>query len=116
MNTGLNWNVFVEDINARRIITFNIFEHGGFFNDCIRLAKEYGDDFPEFANQLRKSLAYFFWSKCEWEIVLSSWPPSDKIEEVKIDVYDQVMANWEAFLLYIQGNIDLLINVEASKG
>ena len=45
-----------------------------------------------------KILKYYFWSKAEWEVIISPWV-GGKIEqcEIKIDVYSQVKINWEAF-------------------
>lgn len=82
-----------------------------------------------FAPQLKSTLMYYFWSKCEYEIILTSWPPyltaaqckeikEDK-EEVKysktvnlevaekIDVYDQVINNWEPFIDYVWSNLQV---------
>lgn len=44
---------------------------------------------------------YWFWSKCEYEIVISPWVGRNKEEaEVKIDIYDQVMLNFNRFVDY----------------
>lgn len=43
---------------------------------------------------------YYFWSKCEWEIIISGWPPRDDFNDAKIDVYDQVKLNWDKFVDY----------------
>ena len=75
------------------------------------------------AEQLKSDLMYYFWSKSECEIILTSWPPdltSAQVEELrnskeatkycksvnletaeKIDIYDQIVNNWEPFILYI---------------
>ena len=102
----LEWNVFVENFNAQRIETYNIFDHGGFFKECqqylreaVVVKKQY--DRNELAEKIRRSLQYYFWSKCEWEIILSAWPPTDRVQPRKIDVYTQVMMNWDAFFTYI---------------
>ena len=47
------------------------------------------------------SLFYYYRSKCEWEVIVSSWPPSDRVPERKVDVYDQVMLNWDVFIGYV---------------
>lgn len=36
---------------------------------------------------------YRWWAKCEYEIIIQDWPKGK--EEVKLDVYDQVMMNLE---------------------
>ena len=54
-----------------------------------------------FAEALRRSLMYYFWSKCEWEVLISPWCGSKKNETIKVDVYWQVMNNWDHFLDYV---------------
>lgn len=96
----LVWNVIYHSVNADEIKTFNIFEHGGFRQDLQKLYKKYPDRM-EFARQLQRSLMYYFWSKCEWEILISPWCGSKKNEEIKVDVYWQIMNNWDRFLDYV---------------
>jgi len=38
-----------------------------------------------------KECRYQFWSRCEYEIIISSWP--NEINKKKIDVYDQIVLN-----------------------
>ena len=138
----MEWNVFRYDINKNKIDVFNIFNHGSFYKYTKKAIKEYkikGD----FAEQLRRELMYFFWSKAEHELVieitennrifLNPWCGCRNPEEVRIDVtddkkfdwkcfaeehinkqvyknkakiniYDQVMSNWEKFLDYVWDN------------
>jgi hypothetical protein len=42
-----------------------------------------------------------YWSKCEWEIIVGPWCGGRDTKEIKIDVFDQVMYNWEHFLEYV---------------
>ena len=44
---------------------------------------------------------YYFWSKAEWEIILSPWCGGRDTKDIKIDVYDQVMNNWDIFVDYV---------------
>ena len=128
------WNVYREDFNHRAIVEYNIFDHSSFAQDVNKLLKA---DIPqdEFAEQLKRSLMYWFWCKSEHEVVISSWPvyidkaELDRInteyEEYnnkwdhypykinvspdvgkKIDIYSQVMMNWEQFVEYIWSNKD----------
>lgn len=46
--------------------------------------------------RLDKMCMYYFWSKCEYEVIVSAWPPRDGSEE-KIDIYAQLRANWDIF-------------------
>lgn len=45
--------------------------------------------------------ANLYWSKCEWEIILSPWPPRDGEQDIKVDVYDQIKINWDHFVDYV---------------
>jgi len=46
--------------------------------------------------RLDRSCLYYFWSKCEYEVIVSAWPPREHSER-KIDIYTQLGANWEIF-------------------
>ena len=46
--------------------------------------------------QLDRLCMYYFWAKCEYEVIVSAWPPRDGSDK-KIDVYSQLKANWEQF-------------------
>ena len=125
----LKWYVYQHDFNGKKIETFNIFNHGRFREDVEKCLKKYKDK-DEFAQKLRSSLMYYFWSKSEWEVVITSWAPYITMSELdrlsaerektikeynrepyrlyvnpdvgeKIDVYDQVMNNWDVFVDYV---------------
>ena len=126
------WNVYREDFNNKAIVTYNIFDHGGFARDVKKLLEE-DITKDEFANQLKRSLMYWFWCKSEHEVVITSWPVYiDKTEldrinaeyeehnnkwghypykinvspdvGEKVSIYDQVMMNWHQFIEYVWGN------------
>lgn len=147
---NLVWNVMYEDWNARKIVVFNIFEHGGFFNDLLNIKKEMKKQFGKeneeiqsskeafafFEEKVARSLSYYYGSKSEWEVIVTSWPPYVENEEIdrlvqekaeriekwgnfyrtdvrlsvgtKIDVYIQVRMNWAHFIEYLWNNLDLL--------
>lgn len=126
------WNVYREDFNNRAIVTYNIFDHGGFARDVNELLKA-NVSRDEFAERLNRSLRYWFWCKSEHEVVITSWPVYiDKTEldrlnteyeeynnkwghdpyklniapEVseKVSIYDQVMMNWHCFVDMVWNN------------
>ena len=95
----LHWNVYTYDFNAKKIVIYDIFNHGTFEKELNEL--EYST-YEEFKENLKHLLMYYFWSKCEWEIILSAWPPTDDMKEAtKIDVYNQVLLNWDVFCDYV---------------
>ena len=65
----MKWNVFYHDINADEIRVINIFLHSGFRND-VEDHKGSCKTRDEFAEELRRSLSYWFRAKCEWEVLI----------------------------------------------
>lgn len=131
----LVWNIFNE--RNGEIFPVNLFEYNyKFLEDLLKIKKKYKDSFEEFANAVRDSLQYYYWSKSEYETVITSWPPYIEDEELnrlksekekriqengkfyraavnlnvgyKIDIYTQVMMNWDRFIYYIWDNKHLI--------
>lgn len=108
--------VKVYDVNSRRFKDYDVLKNR---EKDIKALKKKSRDKAEFALALRREFMWRYWSKCEWEciisrkdggIVLSSWVgPSGAVQvggefweafadhflekraEAKIDVYDQIM-------------------------
>lgn len=64
-----------------------------FWDEKKRLTKYTPDELIEI--ELRRKCMYYFWAKCEYEVIVTGWP--DTKTERKIDIYDQLDANWETF-------------------
>lgn len=99
----LEWYVYLEDINKRIIITYNVFNHYSFYEDLKKIIKKY-KTIEDFSKELKRICMYYFWSKCEYEIIITCWPKWDKFKEEKIDVYSQLNLNWDKFVNYIWDN------------
>lgn len=126
---NLEWNVFRYDVNKQKIVTFNIFNHWKFDEDVQKSLKKFKDK-DEFAEQLRHDLFYYFCSKCEYEVIITSFPTYITMNELdrlneerdshkekygkepvhlnvcpdtgnKIDIYEQVMNNFDIFVDYV---------------
>ena len=97
----LEWNVFYHDWNRDKIEPFNVFDHGRFYDDCKKNARKNIQDYDAFKEQLRRDAMYYYWSKCEWEIVIVPWVRRSDKTEIKIDVFDQLRLNWDAFCRYV---------------
>ena len=89
------FNVITENINTDKIEIYNVFNHDLFRTDCEDAWADYllTRDIESFKKSVKSSLIYYFWAKCEWEIVVYGWNA-----EEKLDVYDQVMMNWDIFI------------------
>jgi len=46
-------------------------------------------------------MMYYYWSKSEWEIIIGPWCGGNNTKEIKVDVYEQVLNNWDIFLEYV---------------
>lgn len=98
--TKLVWNVYYHDINESKIRTFNVFDHSGFTKSVADAAKKHKDK-NEFTEKLRRELFYYFGSKCGWEVLISPWVGGRNTKPRKVDVYGQVMLNWDVFVDYV---------------
>lgn len=104
---NLEWNVFYHDINKNKITTLNILKQHGSFNEYIKKAFKKCKTKDEFAEVLRRELMYYFWSKCEWEliieitednrIILSPWCECRDTDLTKVDVTDDENFDWRGF-------------------
>ena len=96
----MHWYVLMYNMNSKMINTYDVFDHSGFYNDVKKLlVSDLGvDDFKE---KLRRSFQYWFWCRCEFEVLVCGWSPSHKDVEKKIDIYEQVMLNWDVFVDYV---------------
>lgn len=126
----MEWNVYYHNFNKKEITTFNIFKHYRFKEDVAKLLNDKNITKEEFEKKLSSELFYYFGSKSEYEIVLTSWPPhitKDELDRVsgeyelhakewghppyslcispdvgeKVDIYGQIKLNWNIFVNYI---------------
>ena len=73
----LEYYVFEMDMNTDEIKWFNIFDHSLIEKDIKKALKNKEIDTREkFKDELRKSFMYYYWSKCEHEVLVSPWPPA----------------------------------------
>lgn len=100
----LNWYVYRENYNTKEIEIFNIFNNTRFKNEIINLINDKLTK-EEFKEKIRSLLFYYYAFKCEHEVVITSFPYRIKDNELtigrKIDIYQQVMLNWDAFIEYL---------------
>lgn len=94
------WNVYYHDINSGKIELLDIFRHSSFSKEVKDRLKKCKNK-EEFAKEIKSSLMYYFWSKCEYEIIIAPWCGGRNTDSIKIDVYDQVMANFNVFVDYL---------------
>ena len=95
------FNVLLWDINKRELTTYDVLPY---------FRKRYKDlkkkDRPSTKEQwtefVRIEGMYMYWSRCEYDIIISDWP--SKTKEFKIDVWQQ-----------IENNLDLVVDILMSE-
>jgi hypothetical protein len=98
------WNVYVFDVNRSIMKNYNIFTHRGFVKYLCEIYQKEALSAVDFQEEVRRELQYHFWSKCEYEIILTEWPPHEDLSKdvrEKIDVYDQIMLNIDRFIEWL---------------
>lgn len=125
----LTWKVLYYNTNVKKIEYYDIFENERWVR-IARETIDLASCFEDWKESFRKELMYHFWCRSEYEIIVTSWPPCISIEQVarmnediknwvkdygktpkfvninlpvaeKIDIYSQIMANWEPFTYYV---------------
>ena len=61
-------------------------------------------DIEKLKAEIKSWAMYCFWSKCEYEIILTSFPERKDFKQKKVDVYQQLMLNWDSFVEYVLEN------------
>ena len=81
---------------------FNVFNHGRYRQEIIELLN-HKDDYTleEFKEKVKSSTMYYYWCKCEWEILIAPWIGDFDKESVKIDAYRQLEMNWNHYIKYL---------------
>ena len=98
----LEWNVFVHDINKQQMKMFNVFNHGRYRQEIIELLNHKADyTLEEFREKVKSLTMYYYWYKCEWEILIAPWIGDFDKESIKIDVYRQLGMNWNHYIKYL---------------
>ena len=129
MKNSLCYYVYKESFNSKKIEKFNIFNNWRFLEDIEKLFKNKPTK-EQAADEIRRCLFYYYGSKCEYEIIITSWPCYISNEELnrvneeklrykreyghypyvnnivptvgeKIDIRQQVLMNWDIFFDYV---------------
>ena len=93
-DVDFKWNVWIWDFNHDKLEQYDVVPM--LLRELKSLRK---DDFPMNKRSMDKELKtwarYHFWSKCEYEMIVQGLYKKDN--EEKVDVYDQLMLNWDTF-------------------
>lgn len=97
------WKVHYFDFNRNRIGSYDLFRHGK-FPEYIQKHQNRCKSKEEFSDKVKSELMYYFWSRCEWEIIITKEqnriilkPWIGSRGEVSLDVTDDESFDWAAF-------------------
>lgn len=129
----LTWKVIMEELDSRKIIFYDLFA-SGHWEQVARKIKEDSVTREEWEKRFRLRLQSQYWARCEYEVVVTSWPPYIKVGDIqklqdevadrekawgskplkvnitptvqrKIDIFEQLDMNWSVFADYVWNNI-----------
>lgn len=98
----MKWYVYYHNMNRKEISKFDIFKHTSFEEDVKKHLKT-STDLAVFKEKLESSLRYWFWCKSEYEVLISAWCGGNGEETIKVDIFSQVMLNFDVFAEYCWG-------------
>lgn len=103
-NSNLEWNVFIHDFNSDKIIKYNVL-----YNVAEKLHKAVKkgqvNDKATLKEWLKNELMYHYWSRCEYEILVSGL--FSKANDFKMDAWDQIEINLDNVVEYVNWRCDL---------
>ena len=110
MKKELIWKVFIYDFNSRNIKTYNVFDNLRFLDGLKsikkQMKKEKIQDKTWFADEIVKKAMNAFWSKSEYEIIMTN--VYEKANDCKVDIFTQLSINLNHFVDYIWNNLKLI--------
>ena len=94
------FNVIIYDINRKKFKPYDVM---GFFVNEYNEEENKPKTFAEFKEFVERKSMWRFWSRCEYEIILSDWPPSG-VEE-KWDIHRQILMNIDIITEILMENV-----------
>ena len=85
----LVWNAYNYRSVGQGLRVFNIFDHYSFMESVRKLLKKPMSK-EEFSEMLRREVLYYYWSKAEWELVITDTQPhidSKELNRLITDCY-----------------------------
>lgn len=88
MNNVDNFNVIKYDTNSKSFKSWDVIPY---LKSVYEKAEKKPVTFNEYRDMVKNEARYKWWSRCEYEIILSDWP--SKKHEEKWDIYRQITMN-----------------------
>ena len=95
----LEWNTILYEHDKLRI--YNVFNNAYFSEAVTNIMHTPNISRSEISEVIMRKAQWQFWGRCEYEHIISSWPPYDGDKGYKIDIFEQLTLNWDRFIDYI---------------
>ena len=95
----LEWNTILYERDKIRI--YNVFNNAYFSEAVINIMHTPNLSRAEISDMIMRKAQWQFWGRCEYEHIISNWPPYNEDKGYKIDVFEQLTVNWDRFIDYI---------------
>ena len=93
--------VIVYDINRKTFVPYDVIPY---LEKCYYKSTNKPKTLEEFKDFVKNQSMHQWWSRCEYEIILESWPNTNVNE--KWDVHRQVMMNINIITSILMNNIN----------
>lgn len=93
--------VIIYDPNRKVFAPYDIIPY---LEKCYYEEKDRPSTLEEFKIFIKRHSTYQWWSRCEYEIILSDWP--NKSQEKKIDVHFQVLMNLDVIAEILMNSVN----------
>lgn len=95
------FNAIIYNFNKREFEYYDIMPYLVYRYKESREKPKTHDDFVKFVDEW---CMYQFWSRCEYELVLTPWPSNPDVEK-KVDVYWQIKPNIDVVADLLEQNV-----------
>lgn len=99
-NVKLKWNVLIHEFNGDIIKPYNIFWNDFTEELSKRIKRDKIENKEQLKETLRKIFMYHYWSKSEFEILVSGLS-SKYDKQYKLDIWYQIEMNFDHIIDYI---------------
>ena len=114
MKDRISFYVLYKDFNSGDMIPYDVMKglYNHIYNENGAINKKEFHIYDEKFNRksiinkedlktfINNHFRYYYWSKCEWEFIVSDWPSTKENRDKKVDIYD-----------FLKPNIDLITNI-----
>lgn len=99
----ISFNVINFEFNSEKFKSYDVMPYLVNCYEEVKHKKESPKSFEEFKEFVKSKSMYKYWSRCEYEIILSDWPNEKKRK--KIDIHEQIMMNIDLVTEILMRNV-----------